>query len=304
MYQFHFTAIYVTVQFEAEGKVPEYKSSAFRGGIGRQLLNMYCVGNQECCDKCIFQKKCIVQNIMYAPFQIKPDYVTSGESAGYSISCVDTRTWVNVGDEIKFRIILYGDTAAYFNPIIQAIFGLGKNGLGGGAVPFHIMSIKNRYGSDILTGETINIAELMTETVSEYIADRREEICWESGVKIYFQSPCTIRSHGKLLQQFEEEAVLKAIWRRVSMQHLFEGYVIEPMFLLQKSCMKEQYSDIKKVRRYSERNEEKMQLKGIVGWMKMEDLSENVIKLLLAGEITCVGKNTRFGFGVYKVENI
>lgn len=304
MYHFHFTQLSVIVRFLTDGKLPKYKGSALRGGLGRQLLEMYCVGEEERCEECFLREKCIVQNVMYAPFRVKPDFVTEGGSAGYTLSCTDTRTQVSAGNEIEVRLILYGDVVAYFNPIIQALFGLGQKGLGKDLIPFGIVAVRNRQGVDILGAGTINVSKLLTETGAEYIEDRKEELGWNdrSRIRLRFLSPCAIKRQGKIMTQFQEEALFQAVWRRVYMQHLFEGYVIEPMMLRWEAQIKGQHAELQQVGRYSQRNQEKMNLLGITGWMELENVNNGVLELLLAGEITCVGKNTRFGFGVYQVE--
>lgn len=302
MYRFHISILNFIVRFLKDGKVPPYKTSALRGGLGQQLLAMYCVGDQEKCQECLCQRRCIVQNIMYAPFQIKPDFVTEGESAGYTISCIDTRTKVKKGDQLEFRLILYGDTIAYFNPIIQAVFALGQTGLGKDLIPFEIVSVKNRRAGNILTEGQVNLSGILTETAAEYIFERQQEIDWTEGLRLRFLTPCAVKTHGKFLKEFQIEEILQAASRRVYMQNMFEGRVVEPLSFFELPEMTARKSVTQKVRRYSARNHEGMELYGITGYLELEGVSEAVVKLLLAGEITQIGKSTRFGFGVYRVE--
>ena len=44
-----------------------------------------------------------------------------------------------------------------------------------------------------------------------------------------------------------------------------------------------------------------MPLRGIRGGMQLEKIPEDLILLLLAGEVTHIGKNTSFGFGRYRL---
>ena len=45
-----------------------------------------------------------------------------------------------------------------------------------------------------------------------------------------------------------------------------------------------------------------MILHGIEGQMALETIDEEVLPVLLAGELVHVGKNSRFGFGRYQVK--
>ncbi len=51
--------------------------------------------------------------------------------------------------------------------------------------------------------------------------------------------------------------------------------------------------------RYSGCHDEKIPLSGIKGTMDLENIEDDLYALLLAGEITHIGKNTKFGFGRY-----
>lgn len=297
---FHFTELNFGLRFLQSGRLPEHKSSAIRGGMGQMLLNMFCMGNAAKCEQCMLKKRCIVQNIMYAPFQIKPKFVTEKESAGYSIFCSDTRQNINAGDIIWFRMLFYGDMAAYFNPVLQAIHTLGQKGLGKNAVQFEIFAVQNRRNEDLLVNNNIFIENLQIQTLSEYISERKRELKNAEKIKVAFLSPCSVKYHGEFLKEFDIEPILQAIARRIYMYCLFEGIETEFPKISEFPKMLNQKAYLKIVPRYSERNQEKIKLHGIIGWMELEHITEDVLELLLAGEITQIGKNTKFGFGVFK----
>ena len=102
----------------------------------------------------------------------------------------------------------------------------------------------------------------------------------------------------------EMEAILAAIRRRIYILNCFEGkngsnprenaleYVNLTVIVSGKSWPE-------KVMRYSGTQNSKVAFRGIRGWCDLEGLDESVIKLLLAGELLHIGKNTSFGFGRY-----
>ena len=55
------------------------------------------------------------------------------------------------------------------------------------------------------------------------------------------------------------------------------------------------------VRRFSNRQESSMFLRGIRGSVVMTSIDEDVLDLLLAAEVFHLGKNTHFGFGKIRI---
>lgn len=55
------------------------------------------------------------------------------------------------------------------------------------------------------------------------------------------------------------------------------------------------------MRRFSSRHERGIYLNGVRGFADLEGINVSILKLLLAGEIAQIGKNTSFGFGRYTV---
>ena len=55
------------------------------------------------------------------------------------------------------------------------------------------------------------------------------------------------------------------------------------------------------VPRYSNSQNSKMVLRGIEGELTIGGTSEEVLEILLAGELVHIGKNTSFGFGRYRM---
>ena len=56
------------------------------------------------------------------------------------------------------------------------------------------------------------------------------------------------------------------------------------------------------VRRYSYRHDQHTTLHGMEGEAILGDVSNDMLKLLLCGELVHIGKNTSFGFGRYRIK--
>ena len=299
-----FSQMQITIRFIEHALLPYDKDSAIRGGMGQCLLQQNCIQDRNC-GQCSFQPECIVQKIMYSKYQIVPDYVTK-ESIGYVLSCLDKRTEVNAGDEITFTLTLFGYTILYLSQIINAIHALGLQGLGKDHARFELAWIRNRQGEPILTGQRVYMKNYKTEMLEDYVQRRMN---MDAGAfRLRLVSPFCSKYNGQFIQELDPnsvQGVLNAIVRKVHMLMLYEGIPAEPYHFEEGDYT---YlggrSHQVTVRRYSSSTDSKMNLCGITGYFDINIASRDLMKYILAGELIQVGKNTRFGFGVYQLERL
>lgn len=235
---------------------------------------------------------------MYAKYKIKPDFVTE-ESMGFVLDCTDTREQYEKGDELTFDITLFGETIAYFTPIVYAVTAFGNAGIGNEKVPFAIASIENRKGEKILENGNIYMKYVRMETLHSYIKDRKQNNTFQG--RIQFLSPVTIKYKKEFIQKLLPEAILENVNRRIFMVNCFEGYEMKLEKLdFSNIQVQNEKSHLATVKRYSNAKQDKMLLHGLIGEVQIKGLDEQMEQMLLAGEILHIGKNTRFGFGKYK----
>lgn len=294
-----FTVLRFTLFLLEDAVLPERKEIVLRGGIGDMLLKLYCIRDKKC-ETCGFTDTCIVQNFMYAKYKRKPDFVTTGESMGYVLSAGGRKTDYKRGERITFSLTLFGNVIVYLNPLIQAVHLLGQCGLGEERARYQIEEIQNRKGRAILENGSIYYKNYLIETLADYIEERKRQLTKPN--RIVFYSPLTIKYKGEFIQEFDIRAILGSVTRRIYMLECFEGNEIEEKrFYENVPELTKQKKVFFETSRYSSRTKQHMPLKGICGEVELEPLEGEVLDYLLAGEITHIGKNTRFGFGKYKV---
>lgn len=290
---------YIKLHFEVEVaedcEMPQTKVSAIRGGMGQMLLAAHCVRDRNC-EICDFRDECVVQRIMYSPFDIKPKFVTEGESAGYVIECEDYRTDFEAGDTFAFTIILFGKAIAHFNPLLQAIHGLGQTGLGKERGRFRIVSVTNTKNEPLLYGSSINMGSYDIKTLADYVQYRKKRI---GGNRMLFHSPTSIKSNGQMLKEFEAEAIVRALSRRLYMLDCYEGIETNQLCFDKIPALLDHSERGTTVSRYTTRHQQKIHLEGLRGWADFGDMEEDLYLLMLAGEIMHVGKRVSLGFGRY-----
>lgn len=300
-----YVKLHFTLMFSEPARMPKNKTSAIRGGMGEMLLRANCIRDRKC-ENCDFYSECIVQRTMYSQFSIKPEFVTTGDSIGYVIECENLEEKFKAGDTLQFNLILFGKTIVYFNQYMQALFALGRVGIGRYQAKFQIVSVTNTKNHPILDGDNIYMEYYMILTVENYVRYRFKEL-EQQGMEgiLNFKTPLTVKYKAEWIQEFHMEAILNAIRRRIFMLDCFEGIetdmdeIYEMVQIPHIVCQESRFVGIE---RYSARQDRKMVLRGLEGYAELDHIPIDILPLLLAGELIHIGKNTSFGFGRYRLK--
>lgn len=301
--QVRYIKLYITVSFLEDTLLPVNKVSALRGGMGEMLLKMNCIRDRDC-EKCDFKEECLVQRTMYSRYEIKPVFLTAGESIGYVLECENYQKAFARGETLRFQLILFGKTLVYFNQFMQAFTMLGMVGLGKNLAKFRIASVKNEQDQMIVGGNELDLGNYRIRMVSDYVERRVRQISAQGLTnRLVFHTPATVKYRDEYMQSFQMAPLTEALKRRIYKLDCFEG--IESDLRELKPSLPEivrQKHVFSVVKRYSGRKNTHMELKGIRGYAQTEAMGAALLELLLAGELIHVGKHTSFGFGRYTVQ--
>ena len=310
MLNIRYVKLHFYLEITEDCTLPCSKAPAIRGGMGEMLLRANCIRDRKC-DECDFFKECIVQRTMYSQIENVPDFMNSTDSVGYIIDCNDFREHFKSGDTLRFDLTLFGKTICYFNQYMQAIYALGQNGLGKDKARFVVARVTNSDNQDILIGNDIYMNRYEVHTLADYVAYRKKQL--KNGVMeniIEFRSPLTVKYNGEFLKEFSVEPVTIALLRRLYILACFEGIMRDDCMSqilkrLFEECdmpviLEQEISPVT-VKRYSTRKDQRIALKGIKGYMKIDKIQNEMLDLYLAAEIIHIGKSTSFGFGKIRV---
>lgn len=306
--QVRFVKLHFTAAFCEDSILPRDKVSAIRGGMGEMLLRMNCVRDRQC-GTCDFDRECTVQKILYSPFDRKPDFVTTDGGVGYVLECENYQEYFKAGEKLDFYLILFGKTIVHFYQLYQAISMLGEQeGLGKYHARYHIIGIKNMEGMLISDGKTVDMDRYVVHMLYDYIMFHNLRYGTFTGKKdalLIFDSPLALKYQGELLTEFQMEAILTSIRRRVYILDCFEGIESDNFYQTENSSipkiLRQEYHQAS-VSRYSMRKNKKMILQGIRGSVLLTEITEDVWMLLLIGELIHIGKYTSFGFGRFHLK--
>ena len=118
-----------------------------------------------------------------------------------------------------------------------------------------------------------------------------------------FHTPFTVKYQGEFIRDLQMDPIIASIRRRLYMLDCFEGIEAEIFWdeTPEIAVTTRQQSRLEGVNRYSNRRDSAMTLRGIKGKVWFNDANEDTMKLLFAGELLHIGKNSSFGFGEYQV---
>lgn len=242
---------------------------------------------------------------LYTYMENKPEYVTGKESVGYLIECEDTTEEFKEGDGFVFRLILFGDSIVYFNLYLQAFCNLGMSGLGKNRARFGIAEVKNIQGEKIINGSRIDMRKYKICSLSDYIARRKTELEEKTGrYAMFFTTPLSMKYQQKYVKEFQPEALVKGAVRRLRMLNYYIGHPCDSPEFQKYPMVQSQTVQSKRSKRYSSTQKNTMPLKGITGTVIFEEMPDECLDYLIAGEMTHIGKNTSFGFGKYFLDSI
>lgn len=307
IFNIRYARLKIEIIFIDDTEVPQNKASALRGGMGEMMLRANCICDRKC-ENCDFVSECIVQRIMYSKFDRKPDFVTTGESIGYVVTCRDYRNYVRSGDIVSFELLLFGKNIVYLNQYLQSIFALGQNGLGSAQARFQVHSVTNLKGEPLLENGNIYMEQYKREMVSSYVQERLKRLSPQKDdvYIIRLLTPLTIKYQGEFIAELHMEALVRAVQRRIYMLDCFESIDAEEIYHQEFPIpeLLEQDTSLYSVHRMSFRKNRKITLKGLRGSAVISQVCDEFLALLLAGELVHIGKNTSFGFGKYRIEKV
>lgn len=299
MFDIPYIKLHFYTELMADTVMPETKVAALRGGMGEMLLRQNCIADKNC-HKCHFYESCIVQHTFYSVMEKKPAYVTGDESVGYLIECMDRRTKYKKGSRFEFFLTLFGESIVFFNSYLQAFHQLGMAGIGKHHSRFRICGIRNTEGDLLVLGSQIDMRRYVIHTISDYILYRKETLLNMNGKwTLTFQTPLSMKHRRYFMQEFYSEALVKGAARRIQMLNYYTGTEsIFPEFA-EYPEIDEQRVRKEAVRRYSGTHNSHITLHGISGNVVFQNMPEECLDYLIAGELTHMGRNTSFGFGKY-----
>lgn len=287
---------YLTVKYTIAFDSPVVWGSApsfvFRSVLGMNLKRTSCIlRNQEGCETCCLNATCVYSCFFETHIDKETDYLQGRNRAPHPFVIdfipIDER-------RCELDLVFIGKGVNYL-PYVTLAFQRGENrGVGKSRTPYKVLSVTS-------DGAEIDYSPQRIEAFTKEWPSKDFEL--PDSFSVRFVTPCRIKEGGVYQGTITLEQFVKAIYRRMYMLNECFG-LGDKLFELDEvktpiATAREQKWSEKTY--YSSRQQDKMRLGGVVGYLDFSEKGNFEFESLLeAATIFHVGKNISFGLG--KVE--
>lgn len=296
--------------------LPPYKGSALRGGFGQTLKRLTCFNPSACATKCQLGNDCVYGYLFETAVPPEAEVLSKNESIPRPFVIeppLDRQELYAVDDRLNFHVVLFGRAIAYLPYFVLTFQQLGNAGLGR-----RLESLEGRRGRyaleavwalgpdeaipvfDAGSGQLRSVElsagpETWMQLASAWSADR---------LTVEFLTPTRLRHDDRWVSAGPPfPALVKALLSRLSSLAYFHGGVrwetdfrgwIDRAAEVNLAQATTTWVDWE---RYSGRQQQRIEMGGLVGTATYTGDLAPYRPLLALGELLHVGKGTVFGNG-------
>ena len=297
---------------QAPARLPPFKGSMLRGAFGHALRRTVCsMGPEQPCESCRLRRACVNTRIFETFVEGTPPPLLRGLPTSprpYVFEPGDGRRDFAPGDPLQFGLLLIGQAAELQAYALLAVERMAQAGLGSNRAPFALDRVEARApdGASVLLfaeGRPLGPAAVPPSLPST-------EGLPGSRATVHLHTPLRLKMQGGLAETVDFRDLTFAMVRRVLELAWFHvpgagesiDWNFRPLLHLAEAVACAPRLAWHDWERYSNRQQTKMTLGGLVGTLEIEGDLAPFAPLLRAAEILHVGKNTTFGLGKIEVE--
>ena len=297
-----------------EAILPPFKGSTFRGMFGYALRQVVCALKSLNCDNCLLADRCLYARIFENPRLEMPKGLREMSFPRPVIfePPTDEKEFYNKDDVFCFTVRLFGnfnDSLAYFIYAVSefGIAGIGKKNMDGQRGQFVLerveedgVEIYNNVDSTLIA---TNKGQILTCS-NINLADSATPQSGASKLTVTLHTPLRVKREKKFQADLPFHVLIRSTLRRISSLFICFGQGAEPALEYKELVrLAEQvettFSDLHwfDLARYSNRQDQKMLIGGMLGSITYAGNILPFIPLLELAEILHLGKQTTFGLG-------
>jgi hypothetical protein len=292
-------------RFEDEAILPPYKGSTFRGVFGVALKKVACALKRQECADCLLKNRCLYARVFETP-------VALGVPEGSRISTpphpfvieqpLTEKMEFGAGDHVACDLLLFGEINQSLPYFVYAFEQMGRIGIGkrvnGRRGRFVLKEVKK--GRKLLYSDADQQLRLSSPVEELILSDPGAD---DSRVRVRLETPLRLKYENEIHADLSFHVLVRAMLRRIS--SLLNAWGDGEPDLDYKELI-ERAGDVRIVdnglrwfdwKRYSNRQERKMFMGGMLGSVTYEGNLGEYLPLLDFCEKVHLGKNTSFGLG-------
>ena len=304
-------------------QLPPYKGSTFRGAFGITLKDVVCVQRQlDRCQPCLLRMTCVYPYLFETP-NFKPDaslLPPDGQAPQPFVlePPLEETTRYEPGELLSFDIVLIGKALDYLPYVIFVFSEIGRKGVGKGRGRYRVRAVMVG-GGRVEEWENGRMGEeLIYDGATQMIHDPpigydriHLDVDTIPGDKLAlrFLTPTRMKEQGQFLRQPTFAQLIKHLLIRVSLlatYHCditldldFKSLIAESQSI-RTSESRMHWHDWE---RYSNRQQQKLPMHGMVGTISFAGNLAVFLPLLRMGEYIHLGAGTAFGLGRYRLHS-
>lgn len=293
-------------------ELPSFYGSTLRGAFGNALKLITCAErNRRSCHSCSLEDACAYAYLFETTPPEGAERLKSYDDVPRPfviVSALEGKTHFHSGEEFDVEVRLFGKGIDFLPYVVLAFINLAETGLGVSRKPCVLKGVTayhpvRRTEAQVFTDETHSIRPV-NEVL--YGSDVLSYLTPQAGImRINYLTPLRLKADGDLVSSVQFQHLIRSLLRRISSIMAFhQGIKLE----LDYSGLGERSRQIKRTKdfsswyelvRYSQRQDTRMKMGGIVGKVEYSgDLTE-FLPLLEIGRWVLAGKNSVFGLGQF-----
>ena len=288
--------------------MPPYAGSTLRGGFGHAFRKMVCTQGPIDCRDCTLKAVCPYPYIFEtAPFEGATQLRTYGDvPRPFVIDPLDTRGEYRQGESFVFRLTLIGRAIDYLPYFLVSFRELGEIGIGKGRGRFQLTQVLTDGEESIYDGDTQMVHNRNNALSFDDIQQEMASLPTDQ-LTVHLLTPTRITHEGQITDKLPFHLFWRRLIGRISALgyfHCGESLALDFKGLIaQAETVQTVQSGLRwhDWTRYSSRQNQKMQLGGLVGSVDYAGDLAAFLPFVALGAFLHVGKNATFGLGKYKV---
>jgi hypothetical protein len=302
--RFHFKA-------KDDLQLPAFKGSPWRGVFGHALKKTVCPFQRAACQTCLLKDQCLYLNLFETPASTTTSPISSATThfphPFILTPPLDRRDLIPQGDTFTTELTLLTPGFSMLPYLIITFQVMGQHGIGSTAAQFELRSAQVRHQAqwqplfDSVQGELLAVPPPShSQALPEQISPQQ--------LTLRLLTPLHLKVNQQLSHELHFPHLIQGLSRRI--RHLAQLYsqtteeintlpLIEAATAIQ---VKRQDLYWYNVPRFSQRQQRKMKLGGLIGSITYQGELAPFVPWLNLGEALHLGSLTSFGFGKYQLE--
>ncbi len=293
-----------------------FSGSLIRGTFGMAFRRICCVQRRlKSCKECSLAEKCAYSYIFETPVTKDSKKLSKNTYLPHPFIFdipMDKKRIYDNDNPFTFYLTLIGRAIDYLPYFILTFDRIAQSGLGRERIKCSLSEVE---AINEITNQRAKIYSPEKKTIkkvdSEYILNYHSVACSldkeTEKMTIRFVTPARLKYNGKFTSVPEFHIILRHLLRRISALSFFhcgEELQVDYSKLIKKAetvRIVDSHTSWREFSRYSRRQEQEMQLGGIVGEVTYEGKLKEFLPYIYLGKYLHIGKATAFGFGKYEV---